>query len=144
MAKRKKGSKVQKRAKLRRGNSAKRGKPRKNETPDRVYWYEDKDRSGQLYEYCKQDVVVTRDLYHALWQLSAEEKHIWEMDQRINDRGFHVDEKLLLAMRRERQHIVLVSDGRRPLGIVTLDDVLNAVVGTPHAEYAAAGSANMA
>jgi hypothetical protein len=29
MAKRKKGSKVQKRAKLRRGNSAKRGKPRK-------------------------------------------------------------------------------------------------------------------
>jgi CBS domain containing-hemolysin-like protein len=38
---------------------------------------------------------------------------------------------LLLAMRRERRHIVLVSDGRRPLGIVTLDDVLNAVVGQP-------------
>ncbi len=38
---------------------------------------------------------------------------------------------LLLAMRRERRHIVLVSDGRRPLGIVTLDDVLNAVVGEP-------------
>jgi CBS domain containing-hemolysin-like protein len=37
--------------------------------------------------------------------------------------------ELLLAMRRERRHIVLVSDGRRPLGIVTLDDVLNAVVG---------------
>jgi CBS domain containing-hemolysin-like protein len=34
-------------------------------------------------------------------------------------------------MRRERRHIVLVSDGRRPLGIVTLDDVLNAVVGQP-------------
>jgi CBS domain containing-hemolysin-like protein len=26
---------------------------------------------------------------------------------------------------------VLVSDGRRPLGIVTLDDVLHAVVGEP-------------
>lgn len=38
---------------------------------------------------------------------------------------------LLLAMRRERRHIVLVSDGRRPLGIVSLDDVLNAVVGEP-------------
>jgi CBS domain containing-hemolysin-like protein len=38
---------------------------------------------------------------------------------------------LLLAMRRERRHIVLVSDGRRPLGIVTLDDVLTAVVGEP-------------
>jgi len=37
---------------------------------------------------------------------------------------------LLLAMRRERRHMVLVSDGRRPLGVVTLDDVLTAVVGT--------------
>jgi CBS domain containing-hemolysin-like protein len=37
---------------------------------------------------------------------------------------------LLLAMRRERRHMVLVSDGRSPLGVVTLDDVLTAVVGT--------------
>ena len=36
---------------------------------------------------------------------------------------------LLLAMRRERRHIVLVSDGRVPVGVVTLDDVLMAVVG---------------
>ncbi len=39
--------------------------------------------------------------------------------------------ELLLAMRRERRHIVLVSDVRRPLGVVTLDDVLHAVVGEP-------------
>ncbi|MFI6758286.1 hemolysin family protein [Micromonospora sp. NPDC050417] len=36
---------------------------------------------------------------------------------------------LLLSMRRERRHMVLVSDGRIPLGVVTLDDVLIAVVG---------------
>ncbi|MET8229309.1 hemolysin family protein [Micromonospora sp. NPDC005298] len=36
---------------------------------------------------------------------------------------------LLLAMRRERRHMVLVSDGRIPLGVVTLDDVLTAIVG---------------
>jgi CBS domain containing-hemolysin-like protein len=35
----------------------------------------------------------------------------------------------LLAMRRERRHIVLISDGRTPLGLLTLDDVLRAVVG---------------
>ena len=35
----------------------------------------------------------------------------------------------LLAMRRERRHIVLVSDGRVPLGLLTLHDVLRAVVG---------------
>ncbi|MEE6311109.1 hemolysin family protein [Plantactinospora veratri] len=36
---------------------------------------------------------------------------------------------LLLSMRRERRHMVLVSDGRVPMGVVTLDDVLTAVVG---------------
>lgn len=36
---------------------------------------------------------------------------------------------LLLAMRRQRRHMVLVSDGRAPLGVVTLDDVLTAIVG---------------
>ncbi|WP_250000630.1 hemolysin family protein [Actinoplanes sp. M2I2] len=38
---------------------------------------------------------------------------------------------LLLVMRRDRLHIVLVSDGRRPLGVITLDDVVHAVVGEP-------------
>ncbi|RZU50951.1 CBS domain containing-hemolysin-like protein [Krasilnikovia cinnamomea] len=38
---------------------------------------------------------------------------------------------LLLAMRRDRLHIMLVSDGRVPLGVLTLDDVLHAVVGEP-------------
>lgn len=38
---------------------------------------------------------------------------------------------LLLLMRRERAHFVLVSEGKTPLGVVTLDDVLNAVVGEP-------------
>jgi CBS domain containing-hemolysin-like protein len=37
--------------------------------------------------------------------------------------------EMLLAMRRDRRHMVMVSDGRRPLGVVTLDDVLDAVVG---------------
>jgi CBS domain containing-hemolysin-like protein len=37
--------------------------------------------------------------------------------------------ELLLAMRRERRHMVLVSDGRAALGVLALDDVLTAVVG---------------
>ena len=46
---------------------------------------------------------------------------------------------LLLTMRRDRLHIVLVSDGRRPLGVITLDDVLHAVIGEPaHATVQAA------
>jgi CBS domain containing-hemolysin-like protein len=46
---------------------------------------------------------------------------------------------LLLAMRRERQHMVLVSDGRAPLGVVTLDDVLNAVVGQGNSGFPGGG-----
>jgi CBS domain containing-hemolysin-like protein len=38
---------------------------------------------------------------------------------------------LLLAMRRERRHMALVSDGRTPVGVVTLDDVLTAIVAPP-------------
>ncbi|XVU25545.1 hemolysin family protein [Actinoplanes sp. CA-054009] len=38
---------------------------------------------------------------------------------------------LLLTMRRDRLHIALVSDGRTPLGVITLDDVIHAVVGEP-------------
>jgi CBS domain containing-hemolysin-like protein len=38
---------------------------------------------------------------------------------------------LLIAMRRERRHIVLVSDGRAPLGVVTLHDVLRVIAALP-------------
>jgi CBS domain containing-hemolysin-like protein len=48
---------------------------------------------------------------------------------------------LLLLMRRDRLHIVLVSDGRRPLGVITLDDVIHAVVGEPAHGLAPARSA---
>jgi CBS domain containing-hemolysin-like protein len=42
---------------------------------------------------------------------------------------------LLLAMRRDRRHIVLVSDGRTPLGVLTLHDVIGVLV--PDADKAA-------
>ena len=38
---------------------------------------------------------------------------------------------LLIAMRRERSHIVLVSDGRAPLGVLTLHDVLGVIQKLP-------------
>jgi CBS domain containing-hemolysin-like protein len=38
----------------------------------------------------------------------------------------------LVSMRRERRHIALVRDGRTVLGVLTLDDVLSAVVGGPN------------
>lgn len=52
--------------------------------------------------------------------------------------------ELLPAMRRERRHMVLVSDGRTPLGVVTLDDVLTAVVGSGDADRRKGTAAAMA
>ena len=45
----------------------------------------------------------------------------------------------LLAMRRERRHIVLVTEGRTPLGLLTLHDVLRAVVGGSRGVRSVAG-----
>lgn len=49
--------------------------------------------------------------------------------------------ELLLVMRRQRRHMVLVSVGDVPLGIVTLDDVLTAVVGAPNRAHSARSTA---
>jgi CBS domain containing-hemolysin-like protein len=38
---------------------------------------------------------------------------------------------LLVAMRRDRRHIVLVSDGRLPVGILTLHDLLGVIQRLP-------------
>src|SRR6266566_2470643 len=74
-------------------------KARKGEDPEEVHWHDDDVRSGQLQAYCKDDVAGARELYYKLWPLTDDEQAVWEMDQRINDRGFYTDKKLLLAMR---------------------------------------------
>src|SRR5262245_255510 len=64
---------------------------RKDESPDRIYWFEDQNRLDRLYEYCRQDVEVERELYSRLPPLSAFEQSVWELSARINQRGFHID-----------------------------------------------------
>ena len=75
-------------------------KARKDENQEGIYWHEDATRTKQLHGYCMGDVAAMRDFYNSIWPLSDDEQIVWQMDQRINDRGFYVDEKLLLAMRK--------------------------------------------
>src|SRR5262249_40150792 len=70
---------------------AKPRKPRKDENPEGIYWFEDEERLQRLYEYCRQDVEVERELYGRLPPLSASEQTLWELSSRINQRGFFVD-----------------------------------------------------
>jgi DNA polymerase len=75
-------------------------RPHKDEDPTKVYWFEDAGRLQRLYEYCRQDVEVERELFTRLPPLSASEQALWELSSRINTRGFHVDRALAQAARK--------------------------------------------
>jgi DNA polymerase len=72
-------------------------KPRKDEEPKGVYWFDDPERRQQLYDYCKQDVLTERELHKHIPLLEGDEQALWLLDQDINDRGVHVDRQLLDA-----------------------------------------------
>lgn len=60
-------------------------------TPEKITWWDDADKLQALYDYCRQDVKVERELYKRLQPLSDSEQAMWVLDQKINNRGIHVD-----------------------------------------------------
>ena len=72
-------------------------KPRKGGDPKQVVWFDDPDRLGRLYEYCRQDVETERELFTRLQPLSPAEQALWELDAIINQRGFCIDRDLAEA-----------------------------------------------
>ena len=54
-------------------------------------YIEDADKLETLYEYCKQDVEVERQLYRRLMPLSPLERQVWLLDLKVNQRGIRVD-----------------------------------------------------
>jgi DNA polymerase len=70
---------------------------RKGEYPGKTYWFDDEDRKQRLYAYCKNDVAVERELEKRLLPLRPTEQELWWLDQKINDRGVHVDVALCEA-----------------------------------------------
>ena len=72
-------------------------KPRralKDEDKHRIHFYDDDERRRRLEEYCILDVNATREASERLPWLSEEEHAIWLLDQRINNYGFYLDNKL--------------------------------------------------
>ena len=57
----------------------------------KVTWWDDPDKLNRLYEYCKQDVRVERELHKRLMPLSDRERKVWLTDYRINQRGVKAD-----------------------------------------------------
>lgn len=66
-------------------------KPRKRNDDGTLIWWDDVDRKTGLYAYCIQDVIVEREVEKLLLPLRPAEQDLWFVDQRINDRGVHVD-----------------------------------------------------
>ena len=72
-------------------------KPRNILDDGTVIWWDDAERLAGLYAYCAQDVVVEREVGKRLLELRPFEQRLWQLDQRINDRGVHVDSDLCAA-----------------------------------------------
>jgi DNA polymerase len=54
-------------------------------------WHTDPEKYQRLYDYCKQDIEVERELFKRLMQLSPKEKDLWVLDYKINQRGIRID-----------------------------------------------------
>jgi DNA polymerase len=62
-------------------------------------WWTDEERMARLSEYCAMDVKVERALYQATVPLSASELDVWDMTERMNDRGVRFDLSFVRAAR---------------------------------------------
>jgi DNA polymerase bacteriophage-type len=71
-------------------------KPRKI---DPLIWWDDFDRMERLGAYCRQDVRTEMAVASRLLPLTESEQQVWYLDQKINDRGVGIDERLCLNAR---------------------------------------------
>jgi DNA polymerase len=66
-------------------------RPRKRNTDGTYVWWDQPELVARLGAYCEQDVVVESLVDAKVPPLSKEERALWELDQRINDRGVMID-----------------------------------------------------
>lgn len=70
-------------------------RPRKVMDDGTLVWWDDPERIARLVAYCARDVEVERLIGKALLPLSKPERSIYLLDQKMNDRGVHVDVPLV-------------------------------------------------
>lgn len=75
-------------------------KPRRVEADGTLVWWTDPAKHATLHSYCKQDVVVEREVEKKLRPLSPMERKVWLLDFKINQRGVRVDLPLVKAAQR--------------------------------------------
>jgi len=93
-------------------------RPRKINADGTIVWWDVEERKQILFAYCKQDVRTERSLVKALRRLTPNERKIYLLDQRINDRGINVDLELVRAAQ------AIVDEGQTRAN-AKLDDLTN-------------------
>lgn len=66
-------------------------------TLEPLTWHENPDEIERLQSYCDRDVEAECEVDAHLPPLSERERRVWELDQRVNDRGVAVDVPLIRA-----------------------------------------------
>lgn len=84
-------------------------KPRKPSKNNPKEWWDNKAELRAIYRYCITDVKAEYELDHAIPDLTPSEQEVWELDQKINDRGVLIDietVRLIIAMIREEKDFI--------------------------------------
>lgn len=79
---------------------AKPRKPRKDEDPNGIYWWDDKDRRVRLGEYCITDTDVEREADKLLKPMTRYQREQWLRVHRMNMRGVDVDVRFVEKAKR--------------------------------------------
>lgn len=70
-------------------------RPRKVNADGTVTWWNTKDKVEALVAYCRQDVRTELSVAEVLNAMPDSERRLYQLDQRINDRGVKVDRDLI-------------------------------------------------
>lgn len=98
---------------------AKPRKARKDEDPDSIWWWDTPELIERLHDYCDTDVEAEYRLDLALPEMSADERELWLMDHRTNQRGVLLNIPFVkkvqrirkVASRRYAQELTELTDG---------------------------------
>lgn len=67
------------------------------EDPNQIFWHEDRADLLATFEYCGNDVDVEHEISELVPDLSDDELKVWQLDQKMNERGVFCDRKMVEA-----------------------------------------------
>lgn len=67
------------------------------EDPNQIFWNENPDDLRTTFKYCINDVDVEVEISEMVPELSPNELKVWQLDQKMNERGVYCDRKMVEA-----------------------------------------------